>query len=410
MEYNSKNNTCACPDGQHQKEGTGDCVGQMKLDEEIQYDIILHLSKTLNNKHNSETTRPNRHIPLKLNKHDFHIDKYKELGHELTMDVIKTANQNDIFIMKNITQNIISIDDPTIIELPSNKELEILKQNFITKIQFMKKLSDKKGITSGQTDNAIFKTRQVFFGLYKLALNFIKTIVCNGEEDDCTHNYIQAVYDIFNITVNNIRIFDKLFNPFPINKENYNDRKKQLIKFFDFIGKNTMEKLADAYYNPKIKEIPWNNVIGDGNEDGIINLVPPPPAVAALGGSRPNISVGPDDIPKVLAQQVAWENMNKEYSELEPEYQQMIPEPEPAPIHSLTEPIHRFIDEFADEDPLEEARESVGLLAPHEIDDLMANDKGVMDRIKPLYAKAIPSAKDEWIPILVRADSLRTLL
>jgi hypothetical protein len=102
--------------------------------------------------------------------------------------------------------------------------------------------------------------------------------------------------------------------------------------------------------------------------------------------------------------------MNKQYNSLEPEYQQMLPEPEPAPIHSLTEPIHRFIDDFAEEDPLEEARETIGLLAPHEIDDLMANDKGTMDRIKPLYKKAIPAAKEEWIPILVRADSLRTLL
>jgi hypothetical protein len=40
----------------------------------------------------------------------------------------------------------------------------------------------------------------------------------------------------------------------------------------------------------------------------------------------------------------------------------------------------------------------------------MANDKGTMDRIKPFYRKAIPAAKEEWIPILVRADSLRTLL
>jgi hypothetical protein len=102
--------------------------------------------------------------------------------------------------------------------------------------------------------------------------------------------------------------------------------------------------------------------------------------------------------------------MNKNYNSLEPMYQQMLPEPEPAPIHSLTEPIHRFIDDFAEEDPLEEARETVGLLAPHEVDDLMANDNGVMDRIKPLYQKALPSAKDEWVPILVRADSLRTLL
>jgi hypothetical protein len=40
----------------------------------------------------------------------------------------------------------------------------------------------------------------------------------------------------------------------------------------------------------------------------------------------------------------------------------------------------------------------------------MKNNAGTMERIKPLYKKAIPSAKEEWVPILVRADSLRNLL
>jgi len=88
----------------------------------------------------------------------------------------------------------------------------------------------------------------------------------------------------------------------------------------------------------------------------------------------------------------------------------MLPKPEPAPVTRLTEPIHRYIDDFAEEDPLEEARDAVGLLSPKDVDDVYQNDKGTMDRIAPLYSKALPGTKDEWIPIMVRADMLRTIL
>jgi hypothetical protein len=407
MEYNPTNNTCACPDGQHQKDGTGDCVGQMKLHQDIQYDIILHLSKILNTKDSR-----NMNAPLTFNSPShFHLEIYKYLGHELTEAAVNKTNNADQIDGTYLSENYFSINKiPYDIEIPKKDEpnaFSKLKNSFITKLLNLDKGSINEGERTHSEPNYALKTRQVFFILYKIALNFINNLVCNGEEQTCVYYYIQAVYDIFNFSLtinsNKIRVFDKLFNPFPKDTPNYINRKAQLIELFNFIGTTPSDNIIRTPYSTTIKTVKWNEIMV--GPKAIVDII-----TKQAGGARVEVSFGPDDIPQVLAQQVAWEEMNKQYNSLEPEYQQMLPEPEPAPIHSLTEPIHRFIDDFAEEDPLEEARETIGLLAPHEIDDLMANDKGVMDRIKQLYKKAIPAAKEEWIPILVRADSLRTLL
>jgi hypothetical protein len=127
------------------------------------------------------------------------------------------------------------------------------------------------------------------------------------------------------------------------------------------------------------------------------------------GGSRDDVAVGPDDIIPVMAEQYAWENMMKAYNDLEPEYQKMLPPAEPAPIYKLTEPIHRYIDEYADEDPLEEARDTIGMMSPEEIEDVFVNDEGAIDRIKPLFKMALSNTNEEWIPVMIRAEILRVL-
>ena len=127
------------------------------------------------------------------------------------------------------------------------------------------------------------------------------------------------------------------------------------------------------------------------------------------GGGR-DVSVGPNDIIPLIAEQVAWTNMNNHYNSLEPEYQKMLPEPEPAPIYNLTEPMHRYIDEYGDEDSLNEARDIANNMKPEEIEDIFSNDNGHMQYLEPFYKKALPSVDEKWIPIMVRADLLRSII
>jgi hypothetical protein len=127
------------------------------------------------------------------------------------------------------------------------------------------------------------------------------------------------------------------------------------------------------------------------------------------GGGR-DVSVGPNDIIPLIAEQVAWTNMNNHYNSLEPEYQKMLPEPEPAPIYNLTEPMHRYIDEYGDKDSLNEARDMANNMKPEEIEDIFSNDNGHMQYLEPFYKKALPSVDEKWIPIMVRADLLRNII
>ena len=263
------------------------------------------------------------------------------------------------------------------------------------------------------------KLIQIVLLLNRIVQKYVELLVCAGQPNsqELVKRYSESMMTIFNGKLaGTYGFFDALMNP-SVKKAEYDARSDLLAKFLTIFSNVNAKVISDFFTSMRRLKFDFTNypsvsedftkLVNMGTLD--IKKVVPGYGVPS-GGARLDISFGPDDIPEVLAQQVAWESMNKEYNSLDPEYQQMLPEPEPAPIHSLTEPIHRFIDDFAEEDPLEEARETVGLLAPHEVDDLMSNDKGIMDRIKPLYAKAIPAAKEEWIPILVRADSLRTLL
>jgi hypothetical protein len=294
-------------------------------------------------------------------------------------------------------------------------------------IDFMKSNGDKISYINPESPllrsmkyQTSIKLIQLVLLLNRIVQKYVELLVCAGQPNsqELVKRYSESMMTIFNGKLaGTYGFFDALMNP-SVKKAEYDARSDLLAKFLTIFSNVNAKVISDFFTSMRRLNSDFTNypsvsedfikLVNMGTLD--ITKVVPRYGVPRSGGARLDISFGPDDIPEVLAQQVAWESMNKEYNSLDPEYQQMLPEPEPAPIHSLTEPIHRFIDDFAEEDPLEEARETVGLLAPHEVDDLMSNDKGIMDRIKPLYAKAIPAAKEEWIPILVRVDSLRTLL
>ena len=126
-------------------------------------------------------------------------------------------------------------------------------------------------------------------------------------------------------------------------------------------------------------------------------------------GGGDDISFGPDEVIPLIAEQVAWEDMNDRYNSLEPEYKNLLPEPEPAPIYSITEPMHRYIDENADKDTLEEAHNVIDRMNSDEVNDVFTNNDGNINKLNSIYKKALPEVSDEWIPNMVRADVLRNV-
>ena len=124
------------------------------------------------------------------------------------------------------------------------------------------------------------------------------------------------------------------------------------------------------------------------------------------------IRVSPDDLSPIVAEQSAWEDANDAYNAMEPEHKELIPEPsDPAPISSLVEPFNKYIEENAEDDPLEEARSAVGMLSPEQVEKSLADvESPELEHITPLYEKALPRVGKAWIPIMVRADMLKNLL
>jgi len=132
-----------------------------------------------------------------------------------------------------------------------------------------------------------------------------------------------------------------------------------------------------------------------------------PPSTPRSGGAIQHIDDSLDEIPYLMALQKLWEKKQAHYKEIEPEYQKMLPEPDEAPIHKFKEPFHHYMDHFADQEALEEARETIGLMRPEEAEDLFVNDNS---RVNSLYEKALPEINRDWVPIFIRADILRMLM
>jgi hypothetical protein len=131
---------------------------------------------------------------------------------------------------------------------------------------------------------------------------------------------------------------------------------------------------------------------------------------AFRGGSLKDVSIAPGDIGPLITKQIAWEKVNSAYNDLEPKYQQLLPKPDPAPLYDLLEPFHRYIDEFADPELLEEADQYSNLIRPEEINEMFEDNTPTINRLVPFYRKALPNVKTVWLPSMVRAHLIRTLI
>jgi hypothetical protein len=65
------------------------------------------------------------------------------------------------------------------------------------------------------------------------------------------------------------------------------------------------------------------------------------------------------------------------------------------------------MDEFGDIDTLEEARDTIGLMPPNEVEELFTQDDSPLI---DLYQEAMPEVPKHLIPNFIRADILRILL
>ena len=124
------------------------------------------------------------------------------------------------------------------------------------------------------------------------------------------------------------------------------------------------------------------------------------------GGNLGEIAIAP-----LLTEQLAWEKINNEYKNLEPEYQKMLPEPEQSPVVTATEPFINYINEFSDPILIETTEEYIQQMSPEEIDDIFQNDNGEsMGLLFPMFSEALPDTDPEWIPNIIRAYTLRLVL
>ena len=136
------------------------------------------------------------------------------------------------------------------------------------------------------------------------------------------------------------------------------------------------------------------------------------------GAYTPTPIRGPEELPDILEEQEAWNKANDAYNNLDPTYKTLLPPPEPAPISSLATPFQNYINNEADPEALEEARDSLGMVSPEEIEDYINNDEyenemngnAVSQRVAPMYQTALPRVKPEWVSIMIRADILQQLL
>jgi hypothetical protein len=64
------------------------------------------------------------------------------------------------------------------------------------------------------------------------------------------------------------------------------------------------------------------------------------------------------------------------------------------------------MDEFGDQDILEEARMTIGMMKPEDAENLFHEDN---NEINEIYENALPDVDDRLIPIFIRADILRLL-
>ena len=122
-----------------------------------------------------------------------------------------------------------------------------------------------------------------------------------------------------------------------------------------------------------------------------------------MGGSRSE-NYPPRNLNFLLEEQSAWEELAEAYLNSNSEYLPPLPTP---PIVSVIRPFKAYINQHST-DALETARESLDLLSPLERTELMYHEHSpIIDRIIQSYRDALPDVPEEWLPILIKCDSIQ---
>jgi len=284
-----------------------------------------------------------------------------------------------------------------------------------------------KGAASAAELNRL---RRFVMILFKLAYRFINAFYCEDDEGGCADTYIDDVYDNFNTRMtlqDNISMMNTLFNGSTAVADTIKDIfylyliSDSIVDTDDSIfwstGKDahklaTPSSPATHFYN-----IDWKNIaIIKQFYKTMISILDSRIATAKSQGKNQqggSIKMSPHDLTPMLAEQDAWDTVINARNDLEPEYRKLLPEADPAPINSLVEPFNKYIAENADPEDLEEARNAVGMMSKDDIETALNDDMNntePLNRVTPMYTKALPRVGKAWIPIMVRADMLRMLL
>jgi len=110
----------------------------------------------------------------------------------------------------------------------------------------------------------------------------------------------------------------------------------------------------------------------------------------------------PRNLDFLVEEQEAWEKLAEAY---QGEGEGLPPLP-PPPIISVVRPFKDYIKVHATE-AIEQARESVSLLSPSEVSDLMHYEhSAAMDRVLEDYRAALPEVPEELLPMMIKCDTL----
>jgi hypothetical protein len=175
-------------------------------------------------------------------------------------------------------------------------------------------------------------------------------------------------------------------------------------------------KLAELTYEAEGKSDTFEHLLGGGMLDPLReqyhawkNIFHSSPTQSGGSEESTNLRFSPKTVGPILEEQESWEKMNTAYNNLSEEHKAMFEPPEPSPVHSVVEIFHTYIDENADPEALEEARNTVGLLTPEEANEAMEKDTPWFDQIVSAYSSVFSGLNPEWVPMMARADMIRVL-
>ena len=128
-------------------------------------------------------------------------------------------------------------------------------------------------------------------------------------------------------------------------------------------------------------------------------------------GGRTQMSEENNALHSLFSEQLAWEDLTKEYDSIESEYQSLLPEPGESPLHRFLKNFHVYIDENSYQELLEDADGYVELMRPELVEDLYDETQEkrneIMRRIMPFYKRAMPHLNDSQVSPVILAHLLR---